>query len=161
MFGSRCRSMTALSGGLLRTLRASIDSTPAIIPLVADQIKLKWCRLYADFVPFKCWNCQTVLDAKPSLFCNSCSLIQSSDQQNFNYFELFNVDQQFNIDTGQLTTNFRKLQSLTHPDKFSNKTEVKFSSLTYQSAFDHVIIKVDIIYCFRKRKFYQNHFLPF
>lgn len=124
MFVSRYWS--TLGGGLLRTLRTSIDSTAAARPLVADQ-KVKWRRSYADFVPFKCWNCQTVLNAKPSLFCSGCSLIQSAERQNFNYFELFNVDQRFNIDTGQLTTNFRKLQSLTHPDKFSNKTEVNFT----------------------------------
>jgi molecular chaperone HscB len=78
------------------------------------------------FTEFKCWNCQTVSDTKPSLFCKTCTLIQSNEQQNFNYFELFNIDNQYDIDTEQLTSNFRQLQNLMHPDRFSNKTEVTF-----------------------------------
>lgn len=75
----------------------------------------------------KCWNCQTIVNTKPCLFCKNCLLIQSPEHQNFNYFELFNIRDQYDIDTGELTTNFRKLQNLIHPDKFSNKTEVNFT----------------------------------
>lgn len=84
------------------------------------------CHSYATFTDFKCWNCQTILNIRPSLFCENCSLIQSSEQQNFNYFELFNIPNQYDINTEQLTTNFRKLQNLVHPDKYSNKTQVNF-----------------------------------
>lgn len=84
------------------------------------------CHSYSSFATFQCWNCQTIVDTTPCLFCKNCSLIQSSEQQNFNYFELFNIYDQYDIDTGQLTSKFRELQSLVHPDKFSNKTEVNF-----------------------------------
>lgn len=64
------------------------------------------------------------MDSRPCLFCKNCSLIQSSEQQDFNFFELFDIPDQYDIDTLQLTLKFRKLQNLIHPDKFSNKTEV-------------------------------------
>lgn len=82
---------------------------------------------YATLSTIKCWNCHTILDTKPCLFCKKCTLIQSPEHQNINYFELFSMLNQFDIDTGQLTSNFRKLQNLIHPDKFSNKTEVNFT----------------------------------
>lgn len=84
----------------------------------------KTCYSYVTLAAFRCWNCHAVLDTRPCLFCKNCSLIQSSEQQNFDYFELLNVPDKYDIDTGQLTLNFRKLQNLIHPDKFSNKTEV-------------------------------------
>lgn len=89
--------------------------------------KLK-CHSYANFATFKCWNCQTVVNTSTlCLFCKNCSLIQSYEQQTFNYFELFNICEQYNIDIRQLTSNFRNLQNLMHPDKFSNKSEVNFT----------------------------------
>ncbi|KAL4096765.1 hypothetical protein QTP88_021655 [Uroleucon formosanum] len=94
---------------------------------------------YATYEAFKCWNCQTILDVRPCLFCKNCSIIQSSEDQNLNYFELFNINVQYDIDTVQLTSNFRKLQNLMHPDRFSNKTEEEkllsesFSSLLNKS----------------------------
>lgn len=81
---------------------------------------------YANFSSFQCWNCQTTVNATPCLFCKDCSLIQSPEKQNFNYFELFDISDQYDIDIEQLTSNFRKLQNLMHPDKFTNKTEVNF-----------------------------------
>lgn len=35
-----------------------------------------------------------------------------------NYFSLFNLPQQFNLDVKLLETNFRKIQSESHPDRF-------------------------------------------
>lgn len=90
---------------------------------------------YATYDAFKCWNCQTVLDIRPCLFCKNCSIIQSSEDQNLNYFELFNINVQYDIDTVQLTSNFRKLQNLMHPDRFSNKTEVNFTLPMYLVVF--------------------------
>lgn len=86
---------------------------------------------YATLTTIKCWNCQTTMDTMPCLFCKKCTLIQSPEYQNINYFELFSMHNQYDIDTGQLTTNFRKLQNLMHPDKFSNKTEVNFTELFF------------------------------
>lgn len=89
-----------------------------------DKIKF---NLYSTITEFKCWNCQTVLDNKPCLFCKNCSLIQSPEQPNLNYFKLFNIQEQYDIDIGELILKFRELQSLMHPDKFSNATQVKLN----------------------------------
>lgn len=90
----------------------------------------KTCHSYVTSAAFRCWNCQTVLDSRPCVFCKNCSLIQSSEHQNIDYFELFNIPNEYNINTGQLTLNFRKLQNLIHPDKFSNKSEVNIVLLS-------------------------------
>ncbi len=39
-----------------------------------------------------------------------------------NYFSLFNLPQQFNIDIKTLEVNFRKIQSESHPDRFVSGT---------------------------------------
>lgn len=97
-------------------------------PLYSHKVNIRYDKikfnLYSTFNEFKCWNCQTILDTRPCLFCKNCSLIQSPEQQNLNYFRLFNIQEKYDIDTGQLTSNFRKLQNLVHPDKFSNTTQV-------------------------------------
>lgn len=130
MLVSRCLRTHLFGDSVLKLSRCSV--TARYKPLSES-----WCKyrvnarpsnfnfnLYTTRAELKCWNCQTILYCKPCLFCDNCSIIQSADQQNLNYFELFNICEQFDVDTGQLTSKFRKLQNLMHPDKFSNKTEV-------------------------------------
>lgn len=98
-------------------------------PLCLCKVNVKYDKfkfnLYSTLTKFKCWNCQTILNTRPCLFCENCSLIQSPEQPNLNYFKLFNIHEQYDIDTGRLVSKFRELQNLMHPDKFSNKTQVK------------------------------------
>ncbi len=42
-----------------------------------------------------------------------------------NYFELFAITEQFNLDTAALETNYRKIQSETHPDRFINASSAE------------------------------------
>lgn len=136
MFTFRCWRTNIFVNSLLRIIHFSVESrvrqlanTRCVYKGYDRYNTLKYSinsNTYATFNEFKCWNCHTMLYTRPSLFCTSCTLIQSSDQQNFNYYELFNIKEQYEIDTGQLTSSFRKLQNLLHPDKFSNKTEVIF-----------------------------------
>lgn len=42
-----------------------------------------------------------------------------------NYFELFNLPSAFNIDSSQLESNFRKIQSKSHPDRFVTATSTE------------------------------------
>lgn len=108
------------------TLRSTFKIKPLCLP---NPIKYGNYYAHTKKSDFKCWNCQSVAHTKPSLFCENCSLIQSAVLQDFNYFELFNLEEQYNINTVQLTTNFRKLQNLIHPDKFSNKSNVNLLNL--------------------------------
>jgi len=132
MFVSRYWRQYTLVNSLLRISRSNVNLGAIhlsehlyLLEFIATHNKFK-CNSYVTFAEFKCWNCQTLLDSTPCLFCKNCNLIQSSDQQNFNYFELLNIPNQYDIDTGQLTSNFRKLQNVIHPDKFSNKTKVNY-----------------------------------
>lgn len=137
MFVFRHWRINMFENSLLRTLHYSVKSrnphlTESLCVFkVNDRYDKFKYNSYRTYVEFKCWNCCTMLDTRPSLFCTNCSLIQSSDHQNFNYFELFNIKEQYEIDIGQLTSSFRKLQNIMHPDKFSNKTEVNFILLLY------------------------------
>lgn len=137
MFVFCYRRINVFGNSVLRILHYSIKSRTRQLtePLGVFKINNRYDKfkynLYGTVVEFKCWNCHTMLNTKPIFFCTNCSIIQSSDQQNFNYFELFNIKEQYEIDTRQLTSNFRKLQNLMHPDKFSNKTEVNFILLLH------------------------------
>ncbi|CAH1738025.1 co-chaperone protein HscB homolog [Aphis gossypii] len=146
MFVMRYWRTSMFGNSLLRTVRQNIHhsgvnqlSEPSC--LQKDNIRYNKFKghPYVTYDGVKCWNCQTILDIRPCLFCKNCSIIQSPEDQNLNYFELFNINVQYDIDTVQLTTNFRKLQNLMHPDRFSNKTEEErllsesFSSLLNKS----------------------------
>lgn len=138
MFALRNWRANVLGDGLLRARRFCSSSpaagrgpssrpyrSRAVHPARVGRATSK-CYSHATVAEFKCWNCQTISDTRPSLFCKTCSLIQSTERQNFDYFELFNVDNRYDVDAARLTSNFRKLQNLVHPDRFSNKTEVNF-----------------------------------
>ena len=42
-----------------------------------------------------------------------------------NYFELFSLQEKFDIDEVQLTQRFRELQRLTHPDRFASASDAE------------------------------------
>ncbi|WP_163937396.1 co-chaperone HscB [Paraferrimonas sp. SM1919] len=42
-----------------------------------------------------------------------------------NYFEIFGLEQTFNIDLGQLSKHYLELQKSVHPDKFANGSEAE------------------------------------
>lgn len=131
MFVSRYLRINKFGLSLLRPSRLSgnLRANALYLYKYNDTYSKLNYNLFATRAIIKCWNCQTILNDKPCLFCKNCSLIQSSEQQDINYFDLFNIYEQYEIDTEQLTLEFRKLQNLIHPDKFSNKTEV---SLCYE-----------------------------
>jgi len=67
-----------------------------------------------------CWKCGTVIVEK-LLFCESCSVVQKP--KNLHHFDVIGVSKSFNVDTLELTKNFRQLQSQLHPDKFTQKSK--------------------------------------
>lgn len=66
-----------------------------------------------------CWKCGIVKNSL-DMFCEKCHSIQAPMQKN-NYFKVLGVEEGFNVDTKLLKDKFRKVQSLIHPDKFSNR----------------------------------------
>ena len=69
--------------------------------------------------PLQCHSCSAALDAD-SFFCKKCEIIQYP--KNVNYFQLFAIEQQFNIDKELLEREYLKLQKMLHPDLFMQKT---------------------------------------
>jgi molecular chaperone HscB len=72
--------------------------------------------------PLQCHSCQAALDAD-SFFCKKCEIIQYP--KNVNYFQLFAIEQHFNIDKELLERKYLKLQSILHPDLFTQKTNLE------------------------------------
>ncbi|XP_036337810.1 iron-sulfur cluster co-chaperone protein HscB [Rhagoletis pomonella] len=67
-----------------------------------------------------CWNCKRS-GRKNHMMCQFCGYLQDVDMD-INYFELLNFPNSFSLDQKDLTRRFRQLQTIVHPDKFSNKT---------------------------------------
>jgi molecular chaperone HscB len=62
-------------------------------------------------------------DSKVILLCDKCQTIQALNP-NFNYFQLFGINNTFQINLLDLNKCFKSLQMQTHPDKFAKKSQV-------------------------------------
>ena len=69
-----------------------------------------------------CWKCGVTVDLNKVLFCDYCDVVQKP--KHADYFVIFGLKREFDIDTKKLTKNFRLLQMQLHPDRFSQKSEV-------------------------------------
>ncbi|KAI8118267.1 mitochondrial, ATP-binding cassette sub-family B member 7 [Lucilia cuprina] len=70
----------------------------------------------------ECWNCKKEPKQGDSLMiCPHCGHLQDVNTE-INYFDLLDFPQKFDLETQLLTKRFRQLQTVVHPDKFSNKT---------------------------------------
>lgn len=89
---------------------------------------LTLCRkLNSSSAQTHCWNCGSEVQ-NSSLFCSQCSTLQKPDESK-NYFDILCIKQGFEIEDEELTTNYRKLQNVLHPDRFSVKSRVRYSNL--------------------------------
>lgn len=68
-----------------------------------------------------CWKCG-VATARSSVFCDGCNALQAPEER-VNYFGLFGMQEDFDLDPSLLTTEHKRLQWKLHPDKFSQKEE--------------------------------------
>lgn len=82
---------------------------------------LQVVRRFAEQIQNKqgCWKCETV-GARTRVVCEKCGVLLTPDMTR-NYFDLLGVSETFDVNQSKLTENFRQLQSVVHPDKFSNK----------------------------------------
>ncbi|XP_055627988.1 co-chaperone protein HscB homolog [Toxorhynchites rutilus septentrionalis] len=80
--------------------------------------KMEYCS-----IPNICWSCNKQLMKQNSCFCTGCGSLQKVGYED--YFKLLDVPSTFNLDSSTLTSNFRRLQSQLHPDKFSQKSIVE------------------------------------
>lgn len=81
----------------------------------------------------KCWKCGIERKKISELFCNECKIIQEPENAQ-NYFKLLQIDETFDLNSKELQNKYRKMQTLLHPDKFSNRSiEEKRISEDYSS----------------------------
>lgn len=66
-----------------------------------------------------CNQCDAKLSA--SILCDKCGAITDIDNQQ-NYFQLLQVPVSYDLDPKLMSTNFKRIQSTVHPDKFGNKS---------------------------------------
>lgn len=78
------------------------------------------------FHNYNCWSCHRELTKKQAnqFFCPcECKKILPISS-NVNYFELFDLETNYTVDTSRLTSKFRVLMRKLHPDLFTLKSEV-------------------------------------
>ncbi|XP_063710063.1 iron-sulfur cluster co-chaperone protein HscB [Culicoides brevitarsis] len=80
-------------------------------------------RRFTEKVARNCWKCEAT-GVENSVMCGKCGALTSPDTSR-SYFSLLNVSESFDVNSSKLTENFRQLQSVVHPDKFSNKSEME------------------------------------
>lgn len=67
-----------------------------------------------------CWKCGIERKNLSKLFCEECSYIQNPYQTK-NYFKVMDMEEKFDLDNKLLRQKYKSMQTLLHPDKFSNK----------------------------------------
>lgn len=82
-------------------------------------------RHYSTKAERKCWKCGNNVDNKEQLFFCKCGVVQSIKE--VDYFELMGIPESFDIDLTSLTQRYRDLQRQLHPDKYTLKSEVRWS----------------------------------
>lgn len=90
-----------------------------------NNVSLQFIRFNQNSSELKCWKCGIEKKGVTDLFCESCHTIQNPHEKN-NYFKVFNLDVTYDVNQKNLTNSYRKMQSVLHPDKFSNKYVVLY-----------------------------------
>ncbi len=73
-------------------------------------------KIIDSAVPVACWSC-SVAHNDATLFCPHCSKIQPPPGGD--YFSVFGLEPQLNLDLGMLEHQFHKLSRKLHPDRFA------------------------------------------
>ncbi|CAI5735165.1 unnamed protein product [Peronospora farinosa] len=117
-----------LSGKLLRrglqeTLRATWQTRSFLhtTEKTKHDISLTLCRQKDDGP--NCWKCHHVTDCC-SFFCKTCNAIQPiSKNCHCDYFEMFQIPKNFNLELRTIEKTYWNLQKRLHPDLYGSKSE--------------------------------------
>ena len=77
-------------------------------------------RVKAGSSPWKCWFCDSEVAGEP--FCPQCSKLQPLSPE-LDYFQLFGIRRQLNLDPEGLERTFYELSRRFHPDRYSTASE--------------------------------------
>lgn len=81
----------------------------------------KYIRNYCK-VASKCWNCNEKVDDF-KFTCQNCNVLLKPDPK-MTYFQLMNLSETFDLDTEEISSKYKKLQMIFHPDRYINKSKV-------------------------------------
>ncbi|KAH8392060.1 iron-sulfur cluster co-chaperone protein HscB, mitochondrial [Drosophila serrata] len=112
--------------GVINGLRSAVRTTNYTpngrnVLLQNELILRPQVRLFAANSSSACWNCQNKSELRQNMICSDCGHLQDVDA-GINYFELLSFPTKFSLEPQKLTQSFRQLQTIVHPDKYSNKT---------------------------------------
>lgn len=88
--------------------------------------KIKLYKPYFQRSNYNCWSCKKNLDELEarSQFCPCHKNVILPLNNKVNYFDIFNIDKQYRIDSTELTKTFRQKMRKLHPDLFTMKSDV-------------------------------------
>ncbi|KQS44201.1 iron-sulfur cluster co-chaperone protein HscB, mitochondrial [Drosophila erecta] len=113
--------MRGVINGLKSTVKATNYTPLAKNAAQFKQIQLPKARQFSVESSTACWNCQKKSELKQNMICSDCGHLQDVNS-GINYFKLLSFPIQFSLEPQKLTKSFRQLQTIVHPDKYSNKT---------------------------------------
>jgi hypothetical protein len=126
--------MLARAFGKLRILSILEGSRKEVPYYISNQschttsIFFTICRkLHSNSTQPQCWKCGSEIQ-NYNLFCSLCSTLQKPDESK-TYFDILSIKESFEVKEEELTTKYRQLQNLLHPDRFSVKNVVRWSNL--------------------------------
>lgn len=93
-------------------------------------------HLENPFEALQCQQCSKKCSDRLNFFWGKCSRLKDPEVlDSINYFELFNIEEVYDIDLKELEKTFYKLQNLFHPDRFTGENDDNLvkSSTTYSS----------------------------
>ncbi|ESO89641.1 hypothetical protein LOTGIDRAFT_96796, partial [Lottia gigantea] len=81
----------------------------------------------------ECWKCGRQMTDPAELFYCKCGIVQKP-ASNLTYFQLFGLNEDFDVDLKPLSEKYIELQKQLHPDKFSQASETEKSHAADQSS---------------------------
>ncbi|XP_017080921.1 iron-sulfur cluster co-chaperone protein HscB [Drosophila eugracilis] len=113
--------MRSVINGFATAVRAS-NFTPLSRNVVQfERLRLSQVRNFSVESSPVCWNCLKKSELKKKMICSDCGHLQDVNAE-INYFDLLSFPTEFSLESQKLTKSFRQLQTIVHPDKYSNKT---------------------------------------
>lgn len=108
---------------------------------------------YADNIPIRihirrltnqlsCWKCN--YSHSSEIICPSCASIQCTNcsTEQMSYFQIFKLNESFDIKVKDLKPYYIKLQSLLHPDKFVSSSQLEKDYSATQSTLINTAYKI-------------------
>ena len=103
-----------------------------------------------------CWKCGIFSDS-PEFFCKAttCGVVQSYRLDQLNAFDVFKIKRTYLIDLVKLESEYKNVQKLLHPDKYSNKSHLELAAATETSSAINQAYEVSLAYHPPQADFYH------